>query len=294
MKLNGVGLAADIAEFRKALEDPKSDRYRASSNKLHDRLISPVTSFMTGKQVLIVPHGVLHYLPFAALCSAKDCLIDRSSLRLLPSASVLPFLKDRKKQEGGALLALGNPDLGDPKYDLRFAQDEAVAIAKKFPQSKLLVRKQASKAAFKSLAPQYAYLHFATHGKFDPDAPLKSGLLLASEGQQDGFLSLDELYSLRLNADLVTLSACETGLGKVQNGDDVVGLTRGFLYAGSNSIVASLWEVDDLATSKLMTEFYGNLKKGDKQEALRQAQLATRQSYPHPFYWAAFQLTGLP
>jgi CHAT domain-containing protein len=213
---------------------------------------------------------------------------------LLPSASVLPFLKDRKKKEGSTLLALGNPDLGDPKYDLKFAQEEAVAIAKAFPRSTLLVRKQASKAALKTLGPQFTYLHFATHGKFDPDAPLKSGLLLANEGQENGFLSLGELYSLRLNADLVTLSACETGLGKVSNGDDVVGLTRGFLYAGSSSIVASLWEVDDLATSTLMTAFYANLKKSDKQEGLRQAQLTTRQRYPHPYYWAAFQLTGLP
>ncbi|RJQ47613.1 MAG: CHAT domain-containing protein, partial [Gaiellales bacterium] len=118
IKLPGAGLSAEIADFRKALEETKSDRYRVISNKLYDRLIAPVGSYMTGKQVLIVPHGALHYLPFSALCSAKDCLIDRASLRLLPSASVLPFLKGRKQQEGGALLALGNPDLGDPKYDL--------------------------------------------------------------------------------------------------------------------------------------------------------------------------------
>jgi CHAT domain-containing protein len=97
---------------------------------------------------------------------------------------------------------------------------------------------------------------------------------------------------MNLDADLITLSACETGLGKIANGDDVVGLTRGFLYAGGRSIVASLWSVADMATAELMKTFYRNLATLGKSEALRQAQIATRESFPHPFYWAAFQLTG--
>jgi CHAT domain-containing protein len=97
---------------------------------------------------------------------------------------------------------------------------------------------------------------------------------------------------MSLDADLVTLSACETGLGKVNNGDDVVGLTRGFLYAGSRSIISSLWSVDDKSTAVLMTAFYQNLLAADKREALRQAQIKVRGAHPHPFFWAAFQLTG--
>lgn len=103
---------------------------------------------------------------------------------------------------------------------------------------------------------------------------------------------MDKLYSLNLEVDLVTLSACETGLSKIANGDDLVGLTRGFLYAGSSSIVASLWKVDDRATAELMTRFYKELLKNDKVEALREAQLETKKKYPHPYYWASFQLTG--
>ena len=99
---------------------------------------------------------------------------------------------------------------------------------------------------------------------------------------------------MRLDADLVTLSACETGLGKVLNGDDVLGLTRGFLYAGTSNVAASHWPVDDLATAELMKRFYQNLLKGvPKRDALRQAQIETRRQFPHPFYWAAFFLTGL-
>jgi len=99
---------------------------------------------------------------------------------------------------------------------------------------------------------------------------------------------------MRLESDLVTLSACETGLGKVASGDDVVGLTRGFLYAGAATIVASLWKVDDRATAELMRRFYDNLGRMDKLEALRQAQLETRKAFPAPFFWAAFQLIGNP
>jgi CHAT domain-containing protein len=121
---------------------------------------------------------------------------------------------------------------------------------------------------------------------------LKSALLLAPDSQYNGVLSVDKLYSLNLDANLVTLSACETGLSKIANGDDLVGLTRGFLYAGSSSIVASLWKVDDRATSELMARFYKELQGNDKMAALREAQLETKKKYPHPYYWASFQLTG--
>jgi CHAT domain-containing protein len=292
VKLNGAKLGDDIRQFRAALKQPHSQLYVTPAQKLYARLIQPVEASLHHKELLIVAHGVLHYLPFNALLSGNEYLIDRYSIRQLPSASVLQFLKGRQASPAAGMLALGNPDLGNPKYDLKCAQDEAAAIAKGFPQAKVLVRKEATKTAFKTLGPQYSYLHFATHGQFDADKPLNSGLLLAKDAQSNGFLSLGELYSLRLNADLVTLSACETGLGKVSNGDDVVGLTRGFLYAGSNTIVASLWEVDDQATSYLMEQFYANLKKGNKREALRQAQLATKKKYEHPYYWASFELTG--
>ena len=116
--------------------------------------------------------------------------------------------------------------------------------------------------------------------------------MLAPDSRSGGMLSVDKIYSLDLDADLVTLSACETGLSLIANGDDMVGLTRGFLYAGSSSVVASLWKVDDRATAELMKSFYTELLNSDKVEALRKAQLETKKKYPHPYYWASFQLTG--
>ena len=191
-------------------------------------------------------------------------------------------------------MSIGNPDLEGRKAPLAFAENEARAVAEAFPESTVAVRNEATESLFKQAGGHFDYIHLATHGVFDPVNPLHSGLLLAEDGSNDGILTAEELYSVNLEADLVTLSACETGLAQVANGDDLVGLARGFLYAGAKAIVASLWGVDDESTSFLMTRFYAELKSRDKQEALRQAQLAAKEKYGHPFYWAAFELTGMP
>lgn len=292
VRLDSQGLLEDIRQFRGQLEDAASDRHVELSRQLHRRLIAPLINQIENSKLIIVAHGPLHYLPFNALHDGQAYLIERYSLRMLPSASVLKYVRNKPVVKTGEILAFGNPDLGDPRLDLVNAQAEAVAIAKNRPRSKVLLRKDANESAFRQYADGFRYIHFATHGVFNADSPLKSALLLAKGPESDGQLTVDKLYSLRLDADLVTLSACETGLGKIANGDDVVGLTRAFLYAGSRSIVASLWKVDDDATSYLMTRFYDRLKNGDKREALRLAQQETMKKYPHPFFWAAFQLTG--
>jgi CHAT domain-containing protein len=290
-KLSAQGLDADVRAFRDAIErrDPNvTDRARA----LYNRLIRPLAAQLKGNKLTISPHGVLHYLPFDALMDGDQYLLDRFGLRLIPSAGTLVYLKADHPTKVGTLLALGNPDLGNPSYDLPNAQIEAVNVAALFPASKALVRADASKTAIRELGGSFSMLHFATHGKFNSDTPLASGLYLARGSDADGVLSVGDLYALHFDADLVTLSACETGLGKVANGDDVIGLTRGFLYAGARSIVASLWEVDDAATEQLMLSFYGNLQSHDKREALRLAQIETRVRYPQPLFWAAFQIVG--
>ena len=292
VRLEGAGISDAVRRFRAAVQNPKSNETTQLARELYDRLMAPLSLPAKGK-LLVVPHGVLHYLPFNALSNGTDSVIDRYSLRLLPSASVMSFLNQRKAS-GNGLIIFGNPDLGAPQYDLPGAQKEAVEIARLRPGSTVLMRAEATKTAAKNLAGSFAYLHFASHGKFDPVKPLQSGIYLAKDKNTgtSGTLTVDELYSLNLNADLVTLSACETALGSIDNGDDVVGLTRGFFYAGVSSIISSLWEVEDNATYEMMTRFYGELGKTPKAEALRKAQLAVKAKFPHPFYWAAFQLTG--
>ena len=291
VKLNAKNINQSIHDFRNALMKPKSRAYKKLGFKLYSQLISPVVKQIKTKNITFVPHGALHYLPFSALNTPEGHLIDTYNIRVLPSASVMNFL-NKKSNAKGSLLALGNPDLNDEKLDLPGAQKEAISITRKQKGAKLLLRDKATETAVKQYGSNYKYLHFASHGVFDPDKPLQSGLLLSKDASNDGNLTVGELYNLNLNADLVTLSACETALGKVANGDDVVGFTRGFLYAGAKSIVSSLWKVDDDATNKLMQSFYTNLKRTDKRSALRTAQLSVKKQYSHPYYWAAFQITG--
>ncbi|MCE1180785.1 MAG: CHAT domain-containing protein, partial [Rhodocyclales bacterium] len=242
---------------------------------------------------LIVPHGPLHYLPFAALQDGTQTLLASRSLRFLPSTSVQKYIRPHSQTGAGKMLIFGNPDLGNAKFDLPSAEEEAKTIAALLPDRRILTRKQATETAFKAQARDFNFLHIASHGQFKSDNALESRLLLAPDSSNDGSLTVNELYSSALNADLVTLSACETGLGKTLSGDDVLGLNRGFLYAGASNIVSSLWEVDDEATSQLMQAFYRQLKNGStKQEALRQAQLQLRKNFPDPIFWAAFYLTG--
>ena len=286
-------LKQEIKRFRKHIMAPDSSQFKGDGQTLFEKLIQPIEGMIGSKNLTIVPHGALHYLPFNALLDKNAFLIDRYNLRVLPSASVMKFLKDHREGHAGDLLAFGNPDLGDPNYDLPGAQNEVMAITKDQPKSKLLLRIQATETAVKQYGAGFRYIHFATHGTFDAEKPMSSGLLLTGDSENDGILTVGELYDLNLPADLVTLSACETALGKVANGDDVVGFTRGFLYAGTSSIVSSLWKVDDEATSILMQQFYKSLKETDKRSALRIAQLKVKDTYnSHPYFWAAFQITG--
>src|SRR5262249_46709397 len=223
------------------------------------------------------------------------------------------------------VLAFGNPDLGDPEKNLEYAELEAEEVKNVYPQSTVYVKKEASEEKSKSLSPTYDILHFATHAQLSEDDPLSSAVLLAKEDKEDGRLEVREIFGMELKANLVVLSGCDTGLGKLSTGDELVGLTRAFIYAGTPSVVASLWSVDDSSTAHLMASFYRNLKTMSKVEALRGAQLElirgegrsdmlarrgvggigklgeTVKSEPqdrisistsHPYFWAPFILVG--
>jgi CHAT domain-containing protein len=291
-KLAATDLEKSINALRRNITTRNATAFNQQTPILYRQLVAPALPTTKTTKLIIVPHGVLHYLPFAALSDGKEYLIDRFSIRMLPSASVLNFMQTRAKKENAGALILGNPKLSDPKYDLKFAQDEALAIGKIIPKSNVLLRADASETHLKKYGANYSIIHLAVHGVFDIDKPLDSALLLAADIDNDGILKAGDLYNLSLNADLVTLSACETALGKVTTGDDVVGFTRGFLYAGVRSLISSLWQVDDQATRDLMVSFYSNLATMSKDEALREAQLKVKKQYPHPYYWAAFLLTG--
>ena len=291
--LDGRDLAGAVTGFRQNIENQAAEATQADGRALYGRLIAPLDGVLAGKSRLtIVPHGPLHYLPFPALPGRDGFLVEKHELRFLPSASILDLLARRRPPAPQPLLVLGDPDLGNPTYDLPGAEAEAWAIAALQPGAVVFLHDKATKALIRETGADYRLLHFASHGQFRPDDPLGSRLLLAGKSLADGQLTAAELYDMRLNADLVTLSACETGLSKVEQGDDVIGLTRGFLFAGARSIVASLWEVSDEATEHLMVAFYRAMPGQRKSAALRQAQVETMKLYPDPLFWAAFQVTG--
>jgi CHAT domain-containing protein len=200
-------------------------------------------------------------------------LIEKYPIYYLSSASLLQFVQEKRKAGREKVLAFGNPDLGDPEKNLEYAELEAEEVKNVYPESTVYVKKEASEEKSKSLSPNYDVLHFATHAQLNEDDPLSSAVLLAKGGKEDGRLEVREIFGMDLKANLVVLSGCDTALGKLSTGDELIGLTRAFIYAGTPSVVASLWNVEDSSTAQLMASFYRNLKTMSKAEALRQAQL---------------------
>jgi CHAT domain-containing protein len=288
-------LINQVRNFRGAItKQAPIGNVQAQSTALYRRLIEPALVDIQGKRLLIVPHGVLHYLPFAALRSpGRRWLVQDFALSTLPSASVLRYLTDKGAGAPAGTLVMGNPDLG-AELALPWAEREARMVGQEEKESTVLVRADATEAQAKKLLGTVGIVHFATHGDLIESDPLSSAVLLVPGGGEDGRLEVREVFGLDLHAKLVVLSACETGLGKLSRGDEVVGLQRAFLYAGTPAVVTTLWKVDDKATYDLIRAFYSRLESAGPVEALRQAQLETMATYPHPYQWAAFNLTGAP
>jgi CHAT domain-containing protein len=285
--------------------DNLAEAYPKEAVRLHDMLVAPIRSLLNTPHLLIVPHGALHYLPFAGLTDGSRYLLDDFSISYLPSASVLlqvkPSPTDWRERRG---VVVGNPktDPSEGLSSLVHAEKEAQFIGSLFEIEPLL-GEQATPSQLKNRLAGAAFLHLAAHGRFNTFTPLESYIALAPEfGDESGLLKVSHIFSLDLSqTDLVVLSACQTQIGNVSRslqfdaGDELVNMTRSFLVAGASSVVGTLWSVEDRPTELLMAAFYTHYHAGvGKAEALRLAQLEVRQSFPNPFYWAAFSLSGDP
>lgn len=325
----GKALSGMIREFRRrAVEGITMDRllsriYERPLMDLHEILIQPVLGVLSHKKhLVIVPHGMIHYLPFQALLSRDGTyLIERFTISYLPSASVLKYAQAKNRGNRRNLFAVGNPATGLPP--LPAAEAEVKEVATLFEAKRILTGAQATKASVKGESPKFDHLLLSTHGEMIHSDPLRSNLRFAPSEKDDGRLTVHEIFDMEIQANLVTLSACETGLvkgeeGDFPQGDDLVGLSRAFIYAGAPSVVASLWKVSDDSTVVLMKRFYENMKKMSKAEALQKAQLHLMRSTvrftvtragggrvqptegrseeevecSHPFFWAPFILIG--
>lgn len=264
--------------------------------------------------MIIVPNGILNYLPFETLKTTTGrYLIEERAVSYAPSTSSLAFLRNRNVT-GTEVWAIGNPLMQTTGSDsergqsisrvgylkpLAFSGPEVRSVSSVYGNTAHIYEQSAATESILNgaEAANAGIIHIATHGLIDEEFPDRSGLALtASLPESDGILQMREVYRLKLSAALVTLSACQTALGKEVTGEGMVGLSRAFFYAGSNAVLASLWNVNDASTSRLMRPFYEALSRGQSiDESLRAAKIAMLRSggrTAHPYYWAAFVVTG--
>ncbi|MBD1837164.1 CHAT domain-containing tetratricopeptide repeat protein [Coleofasciculus sp. FACHB-501] len=285
---------------------------KTSTNKrlqqLHQLLIQPIAGLLPkdpNDRIIFIPQRELFLVPFPALQDASGkYLIEQHTIVTAPAIQVLELTrKQRQRVSGKEVLVVGNPimpnvapkigEKSEPLSQLPGAEQEAKAIASLL-KTKPLIGKQATKIAIAQQMPKAKIIHLATHGLLDDFQGLgvPGAIALAPSEQDTGLLTASEILDMKLNAELVVLSACDTGRGKI-TGDGVIGLSRSLITAGIRSVIVSLWSVPDAPTASLMTEFYQNFQKNpDKAQAMRQAMLTTMKQHPDPKDWAAFTLIG--
>jgi CHAT domain-containing protein/Tfp pilus assembly protein PilF len=320
-------LQQQVAEYRKVISD-KDNQDFSLGHVLFKELVLPGLDKST-KKIVFVPDDILNLLPFETLVSEAGTtrwLVQDHPVSYVPSLSSLRELNRRRSasriRPHKDLLAFGDPFYGANEenrqnastdifqdfysnssinfFRLKFSGLEIQKIAAAFKPSRTDVfrRQEATEDRLKAEPlTNYRIIHFATHGLIDDKKPARSSIILALDQDpgEDGFLQMREVFNLRMNADLVTLSACQTGLGQFIRGEGIEGLSRAFFYAGASSVLMSLWAVNDEATYQLMERFYGYLRESETpMNALRRAKLEMIGSgvLSHPYYWAGFIVNG--
>lgn len=300
--VRAADLESKITLLRDLIRRPDSADWQLPAGSLRHLLVDPIekADWLHGvNEITIVPHGFLHYLPFATLVrpthAGNRFLIEDYVVSYLPMAGALT-MSSPSQLSGERLVALA-PSVSH----LQFTTGEVRVVAAAFgSHATAIVGPKATETWFKHAAGDYDVIHFATHGFFNKANPLFSGVQLEADAQNDGRLEVYEILGLHLRAQLVTLSACETALGsgyftEIPAGDEFVGLTRAFLSAGASTVIASLWEVNDSSTARLMRSFYRKVSEDSPSLSLaiaQRAMLRGDKDHRHPYYWSAFVVVG--
>jgi CHAT domain-containing protein len=270
-------------EYVSTFSRPLLESTQAHLKSLYQELIAPIRHLLQARHIVFVQHGLLHYVPFHALHDGDCYLIDQYSISYAPSASIYAHCQTKKVNTTGDALILGIPDERTPAI-----RAEVEDLARILPDARLFLGDEATEDVLKKYGPHSKSVHIATHGYFRQDNPMFSSIRLGTS-----HLSLYDMEHLQLPAELVVLSGCATGLNVVTPGDELIGLVRGLLQAGAQSLVLSLWDVHDDRTREFMVEFYTQLQKGrPKAEAMQTASIRLRENHPHPYHWAPFLLIG--
>ena len=314
---------ADMRAGLSELDTQGAAKYARAAHHIYEKIFQPIQEFLAGHNLIIVPDGELGYVPFDALLSATPdnlgdfrtfpYLLQKHQISISYSATLLREMRQKQHERLPSKNFLGIapyfPGIKTDSNGVAGRQTHINTLPRLFKNKTevekiqaslggdILVDAAATEQAFSKTAGKYRILHLSTHGEANDQAGDYSYLAFyeTDDGEENELLFNRELYNLRLNADLVVLSACETGIGELQHGEGIISLARGFSYAGAKSIVTTLWKVEESATSALMQRFYENLQKGmAKDEALRAAKQYLLKETPNanPFYWAAFVPVG--
>lgn len=306
---NAKAIIKQLKKYHTLLSSPKSSitELNQLSKELHKKILSPAIIPDT-KRIIIIPDGALNFLPFGTLIDSKESnkhLIEKYSISYTNSATLLTQLS-KKETTNNDILAFApsfNGEIISPNASrdklapLPHNKTEVQSIISLF-KGKSLEGKNATLTNFNTSAKNYGILHFATHAVFNNEQPEFSYLAFSSKKESESLLYVKDLYNMELNANLVTLSACETSIGDLKRGEGFIGLAYGFFYAGAKSLTSTLWKVNDASTSKLMSNYYTILAQGKpKDVALQKAKVTfIRQNkdnaLSHPYYWSGFILSG--
>ncbi|KST70317.1 CHAT domain-containing protein [Mastigocoleus testarum] len=314
LRQQNTSLTKIVTKTRNALDPAENSEFinkkvvSQGLKQLHELLIAPIAEDLPKdpeERVIFIPHETLFFVPFTALEDKNGkYLIEKHTIVSAPAIQILGLTHQQRKRSQGLakdILVVGNPTMptlkvGDPPYQL-YQLDGTEIEAKEVAnllQTKAIIGKDATKLDIVKKMPKAKIIHIATHGLLDDIKQLgvPGAIALAPSGNDNGFLTSPEIIDLQLNAELVVLSACQTGRGDI-TGDGVIGLSRSLLTSGAASTIVSLWDAPDDTTKALMISFYKNLKAdGDKARALRQAMLSNMKKPLNPTHWAAFTLMG--
>lgn len=305
-----TSLETTIKHVHRLLGDPKSnvDTLAKASYQLYNSLLAPFVASEEKKKLIIIADGLLNYIPFGALNTEENrlsYLAEKHAVSYTNSATLYAQLLDRDKKDGN-LLAFA-PSFSGEQVEINPSRDnllplphnkrEVEQILTSF-EGQSFVNQNASLQNFTSQLSNFGILHLATHAVFDDVSPEYSYLAFSTSTKEENLLYVSDLYNLQIDADLVTLSACETGVGELKRGEGFLSLARGFFYSGASSIASTLWKINDASTTNLMDSFYKNLSDGDtKDMALQKAKISflnnNRQNgLSHPYYWSGFIISG--
>ena len=298
-----------IKQVHQMLSDPKSDvaALGRATNEIYVRLLEPILTSDHQNKLIIIADGLLNYIPFAALNTDPKgitYLAESHAISYVNSATLLSKLQQRQPKAQTVLAFAPNFDGTVASKDrgklqpLPNNKKEVEEILASF-NGQAFMDEDATLKNFKSQLSSFGMVHLATHAIFDDTAPEYSYLAFAQNGNTaEDLLYVADLYNLQIKANLVTLSACESGIGELKRGEGFMSLARGFFYSGASSIASTLWKVNDASSSQLMSGFYKNLSDGDTKDlALQKTQVdflnANRQNgLSHPYYWSGFIISG--